>query len=71
MKQAVSEINFPGKNFVLCGYRTKTCTPPAKKTPKNGSRLGSRDAINVINLLIYIGKRVVGGTGLEPVTKAL
>ena len=27
VKQAVSKINFPGKNFVLCEDRTKTCTP--------------------------------------------
>ena len=51
--------------------RAATCTPSVKKTPKNGSRLGSGDALDVIKFLINIGKRVVGGTGLEPVTKAL
>ena len=43
----------------------------ATKTPKNGSGLGSGGPVNSVKLLINIGKRVVGGTGLEPVTKAL
>ena len=57
--------------LIRTGHRTETCTPSAKKTPKFGSRLGSGGPVDSVNLLIYIGKRVVGGTGLEPVTKAL
>ena len=49
VKQAVSEINFPGKNFVLCGHRTKTCTPSAKKILKNDTRLGARGAVNLVS----------------------
>ena len=56
---------------IKTGHRAATCTLSAKKTPKNGTRLGTRGPVNSVKLLIYIGKRVVGGTGLEPVTKAL
>ena len=42
-----------------------------KKTPKNGSRHGWGLALYGEKIVIYMGKRVVGGTGLEPVTKAL
>ena len=57
--------------IIKTGHRAATCTLGAKKTPKNGTRLGTRGPVNNVKLLIYIGKRVVGGTGLEPVTKAL
>jgi hypothetical protein len=49
VKQAVSEINFPGKNFVLCGHRTKICTPSAKKILKNYTRFGTRSAVNLLS----------------------
>ena len=49
VKQAISEKNFPGKNFVLCGHRTKTCTPSAKKILKNDTRLGARGAVNLVS----------------------
>ena len=47
MKQAVSEKKIPGKNFVLCGHNTKKCTPSAKKILKNGTRFGTKAAVNV------------------------
>ena len=62
---------FLKKKQIANGHRAATCTPTAKKTIKNGSILGSGGPVNGVKLLIYIGKRVVGGTGLEPVTKAL
>ena len=52
---------------IASGHRAATCPPSAKKTPKNGSRGPEKG----VKLLINIEKRVVGGTGLEPVTKAL
>ena len=51
LKQAVSEINFLGKNFVLIGHRTKTCTPSAKKILKNDTRFGTRGAVNLLSYL--------------------
>ena len=48
VKQAVSEIDFTGKNFVSCGHRTKTCTPSAKKMLKNDTRLRPRGAVNLL-----------------------
>ena len=71
MKQSDKEIYFPDKNFLVCGRGAATCTPSAKKTPKNVTRLFTIGQVNGIKLLIYIEKLVVGGTGLEPVTKAL
>ena len=49
VKQAVSKINFPGKNFVLCEDRTKTCTPSAKKILKNDTRLCTRGDVNLLS----------------------
>ena len=49
VKQAVSEINFLGKNFLLCGHRPKTCTPSAKKILKNYTRFCTRDAVNLLS----------------------
>ena len=62
---------FLKKKQIASGYRAATCTPSAKKISKNGTRIGTRGVVNAVKLLINIGKIVVGGTGLEPVTKAL
>ena len=40
--------------------------PVCQKTPKNDSRLRIGNAVFCLKLLIYIGNKVVGGTGLEP-----
>ena len=49
VKQAISEQNFPGKNFVLCGYRTKTCTSGTKKILKNETKFFTKGAVNLLS----------------------
>ncbi len=45
--------------------------PVCQKNTKKWQQTGNEGPVNGVKLLIYRGKRVVGGTGLEPVTKAL